>query len=181
MIRLFCVAVLMMLTACSGIEVSQDYDTEMTFPRLQTYAWKSSSVEKHDDVRANNPLLHKRFRQNIDRVLEEKGYERTTGVDFLVDYSYSISTRMKSEPFTTGFGFGIGSFRRYGGFGINTGYDISQYDIGTLVVDIYDADSQELLWRGRGSEVISRHPTPQQNSEMVRQLVEAILAQFPPY
>ncbi|HKJ66291.1 MAG TPA: DUF4136 domain-containing protein, partial [Desulfopila sp.] len=133
------------------------------------------------DVRANNPLLHKRFRQNIDRVLEEKGYQRAAVDDFLVDYNYSISTRMETEPFTTGFGFGIGSSRRYGGFGINTGYDIRQYDVGTLVVDIYDADSQELLWRGRGSEVISRHPTPEQNSEMVRLLVEAILAQFPPY
>ncbi len=181
MIRLFCVAALMMLTACTGIEVSQDYDTEMSFPRLQTYAWKSRSVDRHDDVRADNPLLHKRFRQNIDRVLEEKGFSRRVSADFLIDYRYSISTRLESEPLTTGFGFGIGSHHRYGGFGLQTGSDIRQYDIGILIIDIYDALTRDMLWRGRGSEVISRHPTPQQNSEMARQLVEAVLAQFPPY
>ena len=179
--RLFYAAVLMMLSACSGIEVSQDFDTEMAFPRLETYAWKNQSVDKHDDVRADNPLLHKRFRQNIDRVLEEKGFARKIPSDFLVDYSYSITTRLESEPVTTGFGFGIGSYHRYGGFGIHTGPDIHQYDVGILVIDIYDAETEDMLWRGRGSEVVSRHPTPQQNSEMVRQLVEAVLGQFPPY
>lgn len=181
MLRLFYLAALVMLTACSGIEVSQDYDTEMTFPRLQTYAWKNQLVDKHDDVRADNPLLHKRFRQNIDRVLEEKGFFQRVPADFLVDYSYSITTRLESEPLSTGFGFGIGSHRRYGGFGIQTGSDIRQYDIGILVIDIYDAETQDMLWRGRGSEIVSRHPTPQQNSEMARLLVEAVLAQFPPY
>lgn len=179
--RLFYMAVLMMLTACSGIEVSQDFDTEMTFPRLETYAWKNRPVEEHDDVRADNPLLHKRFRQNIDMALREKGFAQKAPADFLVDYSYSITTRLESEPVNTGFGFGIGSYRRYGGFGIHTDPAIHQYDVGIFVIDIYDAETEDMLWRGRGSEVVSRHPTPQQNSEMVRRLVEAVLAQFPPY
>jgi len=176
-----CLALLGLLAAgCSGIRVSQDYDIQLPFPEIHTYAWKSPVAKAGADIRENNPLLHKRFRENIDRVLQEKGYARTSDPDFLVDYEYAVNTRIHSEPYTTGFGFGFGPYHRYGGFSVMTAPDIYEYDVGTLVIDVYDAGSDTLLWRGMGSEEITPHPTPQKRTEMVRQMVEAILAQFPP-
>lgn len=178
------VALLLLLwvaaAGCSRIQVSQDYDTKMHFPQLYAYAWKSAVKKNHADIRENNPLLHKRFHENIDRVLMEKGYTRKNKPDFLVDYEYSIKTKIYSEPYTTGVGFGLGSHHRYSGFGISTAPQIRQYDVGILAINVYDAASDMFLWRGMGSEEISSHPTPQQTSEMVRRLVEAILVQFPP-
>ncbi len=178
------VALLLLLwvvvAGCSSIQVSQDYDTKMHFPKLDTYAWKSPAKKTHDDIRENNPLLHKRFYENIDRVLMGKGYTRKNNPDFLIDYEYSIKTKIHSEPYTTGFGFGIGPRYRYSGIGISTAPNIDQYDIGMLAINVYDAESEMLLWRGMGSEELSSHPTPEQTSEMVMRLVEAILAQFPP-
>jgi hypothetical protein len=176
LLLLLCVAA----AGCSRIQVSQDYDTKMHFPKLHTYAWKPPVEKKHDDIRENNPLLHKRFHENIDSVLMEKGYTRKNKPDFLVDYEYSIKTKIYSEPYSTGIGFGIGPHYRYSGFGISTAPQIRQYDVGILAINVYDAESEIFLWRGMGSEEISSHPTPQQTSEMVRRLVEAILFQFPP-
>ncbi len=171
---------LLMAAGCSRIQVSQDYDTQMQFPNMQTYAWKSLLNKKSDDIRENNPLLHKRFRENIDRVLKEKGYARKSNPDFLVHYEYSIKTRIHSEPYTTGFGFGYGPYYRYGGVNIMSAPKVYEYDVGMLAIDVYDAGSDTLLWRGMGSEEIASHPTPQKTSEIVRRLVEAILEQFPP-
>ncbi len=171
---------LLVAAGCSGIQVSQDYDTQMQFPDMQTYAWKSPLNKDSDDIRENNPLLHKRFRENIDRVLMEKGYARKSNPDFLVDYEYSIKTRIYSEPYNTGFGFGVGSYSRYGGVNVMSAPNVYEYDVGMLAIDVYDAGYDTLIWRGMGSEKISSHSTPQNTSEMVRQMVEAILEQFPP-
>ena len=166
--------------ACSGIQVSQDYDIQLPFPEIKTYAWKSPVEKTSDDIRENNPLLHKRFHENIDRILTKKGYVRKSDPDFLVDYEYAIKTRIHSEPYTTGFGFGVGPYHRYGGVNVISAPKVYEYDVGTLAIDVYDAGSDTLLWRGMGSEEISEHPSPKKTSEMVSRMVEAILEQFPP-
>jgi hypothetical protein len=174
------VLLLLMAAGCSGIQVSQDYDIQRPFPDMQTYAWKFGANKSSDDFRETNPLLHQRFRENIDRVLTEKGYAQKSHPDFLVDYVYAIKTRIRSQPVTTGVGFGAGPYYHYGGIHIMSAPRVYDYDVGMLAIDVYDAGSDTLLWRGTGSEPITSHPTPQKTSEMVRQMVEAILVQFPP-
>jgi hypothetical protein len=176
-----------MMSGCTGVQVSQDYDAGMISTDYRTYDWISRKVRDSADVRTNDPLLHKRFDQAINRVLMEKGYVRSDDPDFRVGYDFSITSRIESDPFTSSFGLGLGSRYRYGGIGLY-GSDIRQYDLGILVIDIYavepdtkpDTKSDTLVWRGRGSERISTHSTPEHLSALVNRMVEAILAQFPP-
>lgn len=170
---------LIFLAGCAGIQVSEDYDTQTPFPDLQYYGWNPIIIDD-SDARLTNPLLHERFRQAIDRELQAKGFLIAPLPDFRVQYTYSIATRLESDPVSTGFGFGVGSYRRFGGIGVSTHPDIRQYEVGTLVIDMYDEQSGELLWRGRGSDRHDDHATPQETTEMVNKLVEAVLAQFPP-
>ncbi|MDJ0622645.1 MAG: DUF4136 domain-containing protein [Desulfocapsaceae bacterium] len=170
---------LLFLTGCAGIQVSEDYDTRTPFPKLQFYDWNPIAIDDRD-TRLNNPLLQKRFREAIDRELQTKGFVVAPIPDFRVQYTYSIATRLESDPVSTGFGFGKGSYRRYGGIGISTRSDIRQYDVGTLVIDIYDEQSAKLLWRGRGSDTYDNHATPEEMTVRVNKLVAAVLAQFPP-
>ena len=172
--------VLLFLSGCSRVQVSQDYDTGMRFPELRSYSWKSPKIIENADARISNPLLHKRFRETIDRVLVQKGFVQSQSNDFLVTYEFTIRSKIQSSPVSTGFGFGVGSYRRYGGIGFDTGTEIRQYDLAVLVIDIYDNTSNTLLWRGTGSEIYGRQPSPEDNIAMVNSLVEAILAQFPP-
>jgi hypothetical protein len=172
--------VLLVFTGCSKVQVSQDYDTGMSFPELRTYSWKPPIIPKNADPRVSNPLLHKRFSETIDRVLVQKGFDLSQNNDFLISYDFSIRSKIQSSPVSTGIGFGVGSSRRYGGIGFDTGTDIRQYDVAVLVIDVYDSSSNTLLWRGTGSEIYGSHPSPEDNMAMVNSLVEAILAQFPP-
>lgn len=172
--------VLLVFSGCSKVQVSQDYDPGMSFPELRSYSWKSPKISENADARINNPLLHKRFLESIDRVLAQKGFGQSQNNDFLVTYDFSIRSKIQSSPVSTGFGFGVGSSRRYGGIGFDTGTDIQQYDLAVLVIDVYDNSSNTLLWRGTGSEIYGSQPSPEDNIAMVNRLVEAILAQFPP-
>ncbi len=54
---------------------------------------------------------------------------------------------------------------------------VTQYTQGTVIVDVFDSKSKELLWRGQGKAAVSDN-----QDEYVRELettVGAILAKFP--
>lgn len=171
---------LLMITGCAKVQVSQDYDIGTNFARFQTFDWKPMAEQSSTDIRVNNPLLHERFNQAISQVLGDMGYVRSAAADFVINYNYSIATRLESDPVCTSFGFGFGSHHRYGGIGVGTRADIRQYDVGILVIDIYDKASNALVWRGTGSEIVTTHSTPEKTTAMVYRMVRAILVQFPP-
>ncbi len=165
---------------CSSVKVSQDYVNTAVFSQLRTYNWHPQPIKQGEDVRESNPLLHRRFADIITAVLAEKGYLREQQADFLVTYNYSITQKIESYPSTAFYGYGYGSRSRYSGIGVSVGSDIRQYDVGTLVIDIYDAETNSVVWRGKGSDIVTSHPSPQQTTELVNRLVREVLGQFPP-
>jgi hypothetical protein len=174
------IAVFLLLGGCSRVQVSQDYRPGSDFSPYHTYSWQRMEVRASGNIQVNNPFMQERFRQAIDQALTARGYVRADAGDFLVSYEYSIQTRLESEPFNTGFGYGWSRYHRYGGFGIDSGGGVRQYDVGLLAIDFVDGRTGKPLWRGTGSEMVSSHSTPEENTAFAYRLVDAILAQFPP-
>ncbi|WP_136808661.1 DUF4136 domain-containing protein [Desulfosediminicola flagellatus] len=174
------IVVLLLLTGCSKVQVSQDYRAGMDFSQYRQYQWKTVSIEPADDIRVNNPLLHERFRQAIDSALLRRGFVVGAPADFLITYTYSIQARLESDPVGTTFGFGVGRHHRYSEIGYGTGNIVRQYDVGILAVDVIDVPSGTLAWRGTGSEIVTTHSTPEATTAFVYRMVDSILAQFPP-
>jgi hypothetical protein len=69
----------------------------------------------------------------------------------------------------------------YGGYwpGYTQTYNV-EYQEGTLIIDILDAKSHELIWRGTGQDYVEEQQTPEQITEGINQAVEGIMADFPP-
>jgi hypothetical protein len=57
---------------------------------------------------------------------------------------------------------------------------VREYDEGSLTIDLVDADSAALLWRGTGTQRFREYKDPEKASRDINTLVEKILAQFPP-
>ena len=74
--------------------------------------------------------------------------------------------------------FGYSSHMRAGSIGFGT--SVSEYDEGTLIIDIADAESSALVWRGSGSRRVGTSRNPDQLTEKVNRAVSEILSQFPP-
>jgi hypothetical protein len=87
---------------------------------------------------------------------------------------------MESGGTSGGIGFGLGSYGRHGGIAIGTGNSIHEFDEGTLTVDFVDAASQQLIWRGTGTQRFKEYDDPEKTSRDINTLVEKIMAQFPP-
>ena len=177
------ISLLLILTisACSSVTVSQDYDLDKPLPLLLNYQWQTAAQAKTGDVRMDNPLLNERIRRAVDRVFTQKGFQKAAAgtPDFLVAYQFSISQKIQSDDVRGTVGFGVGSNGRHGGMAIGTGGTVTTYDEGLLVIDV-TVSQGTLLWRGRGTRHLSTHDSPEKTEKIYNELVEKILEQFPP-
>jgi len=170
-----------LLSGCSGITVSQDYEPGTNFTSLNTYAWSSATQEKTGDPRIDNPLRDTRIRAAVEQVLAAKGFVLTTdpAPSFLVKYQYTLRQKIESSGTGGGIGFGIGSYGRHGGIAIGTGNNVSEFEEGSLVIDV-TAPTDTLLWRGTGNQRFKEYDDPAKSKADIDALVEKTLEQFPP-
>jgi hypothetical protein len=74
------------------------------------------------------------------------------------------------------FDSGYGGYR-YGGMGTST-TTVSEYAVGTMVVDIFDTKSKQLIWRGIGSDEAS--DKADKNQKKIAKATEKMFKKFPP-
>lgn len=55
---------------------------------------------------------------------------------------------------------------------------VENIPVGTLVVDIFDANTKKLIWRARGSDTLSGKP--EKNEKKLEHRVAEIFQHFPP-
>ena len=57
---------------------------------------------------------------------------------------------------------------------------VENYDQGTLVLDIVDGRSNELVWRGTAQARIDPSNSPEERQRRINEAVRKILDRFPP-
>ena len=161
--------------ACSSVQVMVDFDPEEDFGAHRTYAWLPGSPEESGNLAVQSPLIDTRLRQAVDRTLKEKGFEKREQGQPDLYVAYHLSVESKMDVYTVD--------RYYGNYGYAVSIPetrVSQYDEGTLVIDVADAREKELVWRGTGIKRVQPSPNPEQTTEAVNKAVAEILASFPP-
>ena len=175
--------ILSVFTSCSSVMVSHDYDLSTSFEQYKLFALEDKDPNRKTDPRYDNEILNNRFNNIIGKRLEEKGLKQlknTASADLLVSFNYSIRPKMDLLNINKQVGFSFGSYSRYGGVGAKTCTDISEFDQGILFIDIRDAKSGRLVWRGTGTDIVSIYATPEKINTQVDEIVSAVLKKFPP-
>lgn len=167
---------------CSGVQTSQDYDPATDFRSIQIVAWATPTQPKTGDERIDNPFRDSRIRAAIQSQLEQKGlsFKADQTPDVRVRYQYTLRQRIDSAGTGSSIGFGIGSYGSRGGIAIGTGNQLREVDEGTLVIDLLSAESEQLLWRGSGTQRFEEYDNPDKATRNINTLVETVLKQFPP-
>ncbi len=172
------------LAGCSAFSVMSDYDRKYDFGTFQTYRWpvEDEGIRK-GDVLVANPLVYKRVQSAVDQQLQAKGFRLTDSkhVDFIVYAHAGIKERKSYHHY---FGMG-GVFGPYGWYGPWWGpygrYTyVNYYDEGTLVVDIIDAQTKDLAWRGAATRIIRGYRTAEDMQHDINEAAAKILEAFPP-
>ncbi|BBO74254.1 hypothetical protein DSCW_16710 [Desulfosarcina widdelii] len=173
------VIVLFLLSACTNVQVSQDYDPLSDLSRYGTWQWREAVQPQAGDIRIDNPLLDQRIRTAVSNNLENRGISRTSErPEIYLSYRLGVERKIESDTTHTTIGYGGYYHPWYGGIGTET--SIRQYDESRLTIDIHKADTGQLLWRGVGTYRFRTYKTPQDAAAAMQKIVDKILIQFPP-
>jgi len=160
------VAMFFVLTAAAfAQQVKTDYDRTVNFDQYKTYSWQK--------VETKNPLWVDRIKSAVSSALAAKGMtEVPSGGD--VEVSAVEVTKNQEVQNTLYDGFGG---RRFGGFGYAT-TTTDTYKVGTLVIDLFDAKAEKLIWRGASSGTLSNNAD--KNTKNLDKGVTKMFKHFPP-
>jgi len=156
-------------------DVKTDFDKNANFAAIKTFAVKIGTSW-------NNQISEKRITDEITQTLTEKGWKVTDANPDAVVVLHGATEKQKSlNTFYSGMGgYGGYGWRGWGG-GMGTGTattTTSEYLVGTLVVDIFDAKTKQLMFRGTASDEIS--DKPEKNIKKVEKASAKMFKDFPP-
>jgi Domain of unknown function (DUF4136) len=160
---------------CASPEIGYDFDRSVNFSAYQSYAWIPGAQEATGDRRLDSSLIDARIRSAIDAQLRSKGYAATANgkPQFFVAYHIGMKDLLKGSS-TQNY---IGD-RAHGTY--TTLSDIQQYKEGTLLIDIVDAESKQLVWQASALAKVEEGLTPKERDERINGIVRAMLSHFPP-
>ncbi|MCW8798484.1 MAG: DUF4136 domain-containing protein [Prosthecochloris sp.] len=174
---------LLVLASCSSVSVVSDYDRVFDFSRFQTYRWPIAGEGiRQGDLLVQNPLVYKRVQSAVDRELQQKGFHRSSSesADFILHVHAGVKQVKSYQPhYGVAFPLRGGWYRpwwgAYGGF-----TSVSYYEEGTLVVDIIDAGTKDMVWRGMAKRIVRQYGSPEAMQKDIDDAVRRVLAEFPP-
>jgi hypothetical protein len=147
-----------------GQQVSVNYNHSQSFSGFHTYAWGSNNANQ-----VQNSILAQVAQQDIEAALQGKGLQKvqeSQNPDLII----LASGGMRQQTSYSAWGMrGIG-----GGMG---GITPQQNVEATLIVDLHDAKSQSLIWRGIAQDTLSNNGD--KNQKMVQSAISKMFKQWP--
>jgi hypothetical protein len=161
--------VLFFVNQAKAQKSSTDFDPKTNFSQYKTFRWIGHPHVKDD------PLMEQRVIDDVNAALVAKGWQQVSeGADVGIMAHVATERERTLETMYTGFG---GGWRWGGGFGeaITTP---ETYTVGTVVVDLFDAHTQQLIWRGVATDTLSGKP--EKDTEKLNKAVQKMFKEFPP-
>jgi hypothetical protein len=155
-------------------QVKTDYDRSANFAQYKTYSW--------EQVKTKDALDVDRVKSAVNAALAAKGWSQVdSGGDVSIIAIETTQNQQSLNTFYDGFGGGWG-YRRFGGGGFGglgeATTTTETYKVGTLVVDLFDAKTKQLLWRGSSSDTLSNNSN--KNIKNLDKGVQKMFKKFPP-
>ncbi|MEJ2481593.1 MAG: DUF4136 domain-containing protein [Gemmatimonadota bacterium] len=178
---LACMAASLMLSACgSGIDTNADWDPTANFGTYQTYAWVDGAYSS-----GLGDLVDSRIQAAIESNLNAKGLRKaTSGRDADLGVGFQVTTQDRTTLQTVSSGWPGGYYGGYGyggwGGGSSTTYT-QNYTEGSLIIGLFDTDSQKMVWQGVGTKTLSGgSQSPEDREKNINEAVAKIMSEFPP-
>ena len=164
---------MMLLLVALGTALAQhvqtDFDHKANFTQYKTYSWQQ--------IKPADSLWDARIKDAVDAQLAAKGWTQVeSGGDVAIVGIKTTQTQRTLQTFYDGFGGGW-RWRGFGGMGESTTTE-QDYKEGTLVVDLYDAKTKQLVWRGSAEDTIS--DKAEKNEKNLDKAVAKMFKDFPP-
>jgi hypothetical protein len=147
----------------------------------------AGAVSSINDPMLVNSISNRALRNDLTQEFASLGYVASdSNPDFCVAYYASAKQQLDVTYWDYGYawqphwwgGWGRRWGRGWGGdWATPSGPVVTRYTEGTVIVDVFDAKTKDLLWRGQGVATVS--DDERQYEQDLKQTVEAIVDKFP--
>ena len=160
---------MVLLGSAFGQHIQTDFDHQANFSQYKTYSWQ--------EIKASNSLWDDRIKEAVNAQLGSKGWIQVdSGGNVVIVAIKTTQTERTLQTFYDGMGGGW-RWRGFGGFGESTTTE-QDYKEGTLVVDMYDASTKQLIWRASAEDMLS--DKAEKNEKNLDKGVAKMFKSFPP-
>jgi hypothetical protein len=130
-----------LLAGCAAtMNVSSYVERGMDVARYRTYSWAPAEQLVTGDPRLdNNPFFDELVRREVDGQLARRGFERdgSGSAELVLHYHANVTQKIQNAELDRDYNYCEGdACRPY------------VYDAGTLLIDLVDAKTNKLVWRG---------------------------------
>jgi Domain of unknown function (DUF4136) len=164
---------LLLALVAGNVARSQDVTTNampgVDFSKYHSYKWVVI-----EGAEQPNQIVDAQIKQAIDAQLATKGLTKVDGdkADLYVGYQVSIAKQQQWNA------YGMGGGLRWGG-GMATATS-STINIGTLVLDMYDPTTKQLVWTGRATKTLDPNNSQEKKQKNLDNAMKKLLNKFPP-
>ena len=147
--RLFVILGLVFLLAAAARadKVRSDFDHSADFSKYKTFMW----VHEPD---TKEPFMKDRIIKAVSAKLESRGFRQVSqGADMAVGANLATEERHTWDTYYSGSDWGWGPTW--------STTEERTYEVGTLTVDLFDAESHKPIWQGVGVDKVSSKPEKQ--------------------
>jgi hypothetical protein len=165
-------SVVLLGTITFAQSINYDFDKTANFAGFKTYAWVPGAAVP--DQFSNERIL---AAINSQLALKQlKQVERSGNPDLLVAYHAAFEKDVQ----ITGFASGWGGFRFPAGGTMSGSARANDIVTGTLIVDLVDARTRTIVWRGMATKDINPGAKPQQRDKNINRAAEKLFKNYPP-
>ena len=154
--------------ACSTMTTAVDYDHTVDWNKYKTFQLAAGTP-------APTTFVQKRIDDAITSTLTSKGWQAVASNPNILVYSHVVLSEQTQLNTMNMGGYGYRGWGGYGG-GMST-TTVQKIPIGTLVIDLVDPATKEMVWRGQASDQVSGKGEDQGK---VNEAMQKLFEKFPP-
>ena len=172
---------------CSTIDVSHHHDVTEDFTRLRSYAWMPEA-KPSGTLPFDEPTANLRIRIAVEQELHYKGFHISPAeeADFLIGYQVALNGHLSANDVATHYEFSdtatdpalIGIVLTESSARPMT--YIRTYEQGTLILNVADAKTRELIWWSSAQAEIRQTDSVDVRKKRITKAVNKMLGNFPP-
>jgi hypothetical protein len=160
----------LILFACGSVlaqDVKYNFMPGTDSAKYHTYKWVVIEGGSHP-----NQIADSQIKSSVDSQLAAKRLTKTDGdtADLLIGYQVAVDKEKQWNAYSMG-------APRFGGTGTATSSTISN---GTLVLDIYDPTSKQLIWTGTATKTLNPSSDQEKNQKNLDKAMAKLLKNYPP-
>src|SRR6516165_8000608 len=142
----------------TGQDVRHNYMPGTDFSKYHTYKWVPIEGGSHP-----NQIVDAEIKQSVDSQMTSKGFNKTDSdkADLYVGYQIAVDQEKQWNAYGMG-----GGWRMGGGMGTATS---STINVGTMVLDMYDPATKQLVWTGNATKTIDPSSNQEKNMKKSEQ------------